>query len=74
MATSVYGPATVNPKAAFWQELSQVVGMWNYPWLIGGDFNAIRYPNGKRAGCAITPTMRAFSDWIRYHGLVDLPL
>lgn len=35
VATSVYAPATVNNKAAFWQELSQVAGMWNFPWLEG---------------------------------------
>lgn len=46
VAMSVYGPATINEKVAFWQELSQVAGMWNCPWLIGGDFNAIHYPNG----------------------------
>lgn len=54
VAMSVYGPATINEKVAFWQELSQVAGMWNCPWLIGGDFNAIRYPNEKRGGRAIT--------------------
>lgn len=37
--------------AAFWAELSQVAGLWKHPWLLGGDFTVIRFPNEKRRGC-----------------------
>ena len=74
VATSVYGPSNAHEKVDLWVELSRMAGRWNLPWLLGGDFNVIRFPNEKKGGCTISPAMRDFSDWIRYHDLFDLPL
>lgn len=74
VATSVYGPSKASDEADFCVELSQVGGMWNHPWLLGGDFSSIRFPNEKRVGCVINPLMWTFSDWILHHDIVDLPL
>ena len=67
-------PTNIGDKADFCAELSHVAGIWNHPWILGGDFNVIRFPNEKKGGCAISPAMRDFSNWIRFHDLVDLPL
>lgn len=50
VATSVYGLSKASNKADFWMKLSIVAGMWNRPWMLGGDFNAIRFPYEKRGG------------------------
>ena len=73
VATSVYGPSNVHDKVDLWVELSQVAGRWHHPWLLGGDFNVIMFPNEKKGGCTISPAMKDFSDWIRHHDLFDLP-
>ena len=28
-----------------WEELAGVVTWWGVPWVVGGDFNAIRFPS-----------------------------
>ncbi|MFX6409712.1 hypothetical protein ABTG43_19220, partial [Acinetobacter baumannii] len=43
VATSIYGPTKASDKADFWMERSLVAGMWNHPWMLGGDINAIRF-------------------------------
>lgn len=35
----VYGPAFDEQKASFLEELEAVMGSWQGPLLIGGDFN-----------------------------------
>ena len=60
----------------FWIELSRVAGLWKHPWVVGGDFNCIRFPSEKKKkrGSVITSAMRDSCDSIRSNGLVDLPL
>lgn len=48
VATSVYGPHSANDKVEFWAELNQVASLWNHPWVLGGHFNVIRFPNEKK--------------------------
>lgn len=42
--------------------------------MLGGDFNIIRFSNERKGGCTTSRAMKDFSDWIRHHELVDLPL
>lgn len=74
VATSVYGPANVDDKEDLWVELNQVAGMWNRPWLLGGDFNVVRFLNKRKGGCSMSASMWDFNNWIRFHDLCDLPL
>ena len=62
VVTSVYGPINTSEKAAFLAELTSIVSLWNKPWVIGGDFNVIRFPNEKRGGCTFSPVMQDFND------------
>ena len=44
-----------------------------YPWL-GGDFNVVRFPNERKEGYSISPSMRDFNNWIRSRDLCNFPL
>ncbi|CAN4122125.1 unnamed protein product [Withania somnifera] len=49
-------------------------GGWDIPWVLGGDFNTIRYPK-ERVGCImISRAMEEFYDFNDNHFLVELPL
>ena len=48
VVTSVYGPNRSSDSNAFPGELHQVAGLWRHPWVIGGDFNVIRFSNEKK--------------------------
>lgn len=47
---------------------------WNCPWVVGGDFNVIRFSNEKKGGRSISTGMREFSDRIRGQEFNDLHL
>ena len=42
--------------------------------MLGGDFNVIRFSHERKGRCSMNSAMRDFSDWIRQHDLIDLPL
>ena len=44
MSTSVYGPLKGANKDCLWEGLGAIKGMWGEPWVIGGNFNIIRFP------------------------------
>lgn len=31
-------------KETFWKEMAVVFGKWNIPWLLGRDFDTIKFP------------------------------
>ncbi|RVW67638.1 Transposon TX1 uncharacterized 149 kDa protein [Vitis vinifera] len=61
-------------KEDFWEELGAIRGLWEDPWCIGGDFNAVRYPEERRNAPRLTADMRRFSEVIGELGLRDIPL
>ena len=73
VGTCVYGPSSSNDRVEFWIELSRVAGLWKRPWVVGGDFNCIKFTSKKKEGSVITSAMMDSSDWIRSNDLVDLP-
>ncbi|RVW93853.1 Zinc finger CCCH domain-containing protein 37 [Vitis vinifera] len=72
--SGVYGPTMKRYRELFWEELGAIRGLWNDPWCIGGDFNMIRFPNERRRGGRVSPSMRRFSEVIDDLDLRDLPL
>ena len=72
--TGVYGPVEKNHKETFWEELGSIKGLWEEPWCVGGDFNAILYPGERATGSRIDNSMRRFSEVLNDLGLRDLPL
>ncbi|RVW82247.1 hypothetical protein CK203_041735 [Vitis vinifera] len=61
-------------KEDFWEELGAICGLWDDPWCIGGDFNAVRFPEERRNAPRLIAEMRRFSEVIRELGLRDFPL
>lgn len=49
----VYGSNVNQRRPYFWKELDSVRDGWNGAWCIGGDFNAIRFPEDKLGGCRL---------------------
>ena len=39
----VYGPNDDNDRQLLWDELVSIMSLWEVPWCIVGDFDAIRY-------------------------------
>lgn len=74
LLTAVYGPDDGQRRKELWKELNEVRGCWNGAWCIGGDWNIIRFPSERLEGCRWNEDMRAFSDWINHHSLMDLHL
>ena len=72
--TGVYGPIEKYHKENFWEELGSIKGLWEEPWCVGGDFNAILYPGKRATGGRIDNSMRRFSEVLNDLGLRDLPL
>ena len=72
--SGVYGPVMGSKKEDFWEELGAICGLWDDPWCIGGDFNAVRFPEERRNAPRLIAEMRRFSEVIRELGLRDFPL
>lgn len=44
------------------------------PWCVGGDINAVRFPEERLGASRLSRHMRNFNGFIQELGLVDLPL
>ncbi|RVW25093.1 hypothetical protein CK203_113755 [Vitis vinifera] len=72
--TEVYGTTMRRDMECLWNELGAIYGLWNGPWCIAGDFNAILSPEEPSRGGSLNSNMRRFSDVIEDLQLKDLPL
>jgi hypothetical protein len=70
----VYGPNDNSDRRWLWDEMAGLLSFWELPWVLGGDFNVIRFPSERSGGRRISSAMREFSDFIFERGLMDLPL
>ena len=69
--TGVFGPCTSNLKAAFIEELRQLIHLMGGNWVIGGDFNVTRFSHEHSSRVGISPSMANFNDFIVSAGLID---
>ena len=74
MFTDVYGPVLNEERECFWNELSDIRGLWNDPWCVGGDFNVVRFSRERRNCFRSSGSMRLFQEVIEDLELKDLPL
>ncbi|RVX00171.1 hypothetical protein CK203_026677 [Vitis vinifera] len=51
--TGVYGPTKRRERENLWNELGAIHGLWNGPWCVAGDFNAILSPEERSRGGAL---------------------
>lgn len=49
LLTGVYGISTTQNRQQFWEELYDVRGFWDGPWVVGGDFKVIRFVHKKNS-------------------------
>lgn len=69
---TVYGPAYDEFKQDFLDELELVIGKWQGPTLIGGDFNLVRFICDKSNGLINHRWADSFNFWIDKWGLIEL--
>jgi exonuclease III len=74
MFTGVYGPNDDRDRRLIWDELVGMRSWWEVPWVVGGDFNMVRFPLERVGSNTFSPAMHDFSDFISVHGLVDMPM
>jgi endonuclease/exonuclease/phosphatase family metal-dependent hydrolase len=72
--SGVYGPSMNGERIIMWEELAGVASWWGVPCVIGGDFNAVRFPSERLGSTHFTPSMHGFSDFISSCGLRDIPM
>jgi exonuclease III len=69
---NVYGPVKMERKASFLEELNQKISRMEDPFIIGGDFNLIRFSWEKSTGNVNQFWMSAFNDFIRDNGIKEM--
>lgn len=70
-----YGRNEVKYKEPLWDSLNYISNGINLPWIVLGDFNAIRWESEKMGGTKLCPkAMESFNNCIDYCGLTDLLL
>ncbi|RVW40194.1 Transposon TX1 uncharacterized 149 kDa protein [Vitis vinifera] len=72
--TGVYGPTKRRERENLWNELGAIHGLWNGPWCVAGDFNAILSPEERSRGGSFNSDMRRFAEVIEELQLKDLTL
>ncbi len=72
--SGVYGPIRNAERRLFWEGLSGICSWWDVPWVVGGDFNIVRFPSERVGSDQTSPAMRDFSDFISSLGLLDIPM
>jgi exonuclease III len=69
---NVYGPVQNERKMEFLAELSQKITSMADPFIIGGDFNLIRFAWEKSSDNVNHTCVDAFNDFIRDNGVKEL--
>jgi hypothetical protein len=74
MYSTIYGSTINSQRNIFWQELSHIRSISNLPWLIGGDFNVVRYRSEKKGRSFNHSISNKFNSFINTHQLIDLKM
>lgn len=74
LVTNVYRLSTDNEKPRFIDELTFISNLICHPWIIGGDFNLVRWMIDRSGDLRGFELMDLFNDFVRDAGLVDVPL
>lgn len=74
LVTNVYGPSTDEHKQTFIDELRRMARLVQYLWILGGDFNLVRWLIDRSGDFSNFNLMSSFNDVIRDIQLIDIPL
>lgn len=70
----VYGEVGEGSKERFWEEMTSIKSGWEVLWVLGRDFNTIRFLE-ERVSCRVfSEAMEEFSEYIDNQCLIDLLL
>lgn len=72
--SSVYAPNDRKEREKVRWELAGARGLFEWSWLVCGDFNKVRFPSEKKNCNRISRAMNEFSEFIEDVELVDLQL
>ncbi|XP_026398305.1 uncharacterized protein LOC113294100 [Papaver somniferum] len=72
--SGIYAPSNYLTRPYFWREIEEVRAYWNFPWVIGGDWNVIRYIHERTSCVESNNAMRKFNRFISRHELLDFPM
>lgn len=70
----IYGSPYEDGKHLFIDELHKIMGAWQGPIILGGDFNLVRSISDKSNGIVNFRWIDLFNDWISKWGLIKLEL
>lgn len=75
IVTICYGHNAIQDRIKLWESLMNCAKSAALPWIVMGDFNAIRWENEKFGGSKSNNTsMQNFNDCIDHCGLLELNL
>lgn len=74
LITNVYGPSTDDGKEEFVMELRGLSQLVQGPWVLGGDFNLVRWLVDRSGDLRSFTLMNLFNDLIRDMQVIDIPL
>ncbi|XP_071730314.1 uncharacterized protein [Rutidosis leptorrhynchoides] len=71
---NVYGPHNDNDKSIFFDSLDVLLNVSNVDWIIGGDFNEVRFSSECQNSRFISRRACVFNDFIDRNQLIEIPL
>jgi hypothetical protein len=72
MYTTIYGSTRISLKNNFWLELQPIRNQYDLAWLIGGDFNVVRFRTERKGLFFNHSISRKFNSFISHNQLIDL--
>ncbi|KAL4313311.1 hypothetical protein GQ457_01G010320 [Hibiscus cannabinus] len=71
---NIYGFCNLNDQFRLWEELYELKKSWPQPWIVGGDFNAVRSKKERRGQGDRDAGIQEFNLFIDKCNLVEVPL
>ncbi|GMJ00605.1 hypothetical protein like AT4G29090 [Hibiscus trionum] len=71
---NIYAPCEKLGKQLLWDEIVTLRSSWQYPWIMGGDFNAIRARKERKGSGVKYPGIEDFNSFIEKCKLLEIPL
>jgi exonuclease III len=59
----LYGPTRNNFRRLLWEELAEVMSLWDMPWCIGGDFNVTLFHSERSGGARMRRAVTEFAEF-----------
>ena len=70
----ISGPNDDTLQVGLWEELENVLSLWDICWCLRGDFNVVKFPSERSTRGRLTFAMCEFSAFIHSGNLVDSTL